>query len=519
MQRREDPWDQVRAAEAGRTGRRRGPLLLLLVALAAVVAIVLVRGCGGEPAATPTPSLNLVPDDALVTIHVSTDRERSPVATLERRLRGFPGWAALRARLLRGLSAPGCARPVRRIAGREAALAIVPTGGERAASLILVDTGREHRRAQPVRCGANEARYLGRFLVITTPTVMDRVRLLNERRKVGRTTGSLAALPLHRQLVGGLPADRVADVWLSATGVRRVLAPRAGVLGALAVLLDRPSLQAVAVSLGPRSDGARIVVRSLGAAAGRASSAPPATSAAPATAVGTVLTADPLGALQRLLAITGDQPTRTLLQRLGTVAGQVDSTTGGRLRHDLVDAIRGPSELVLLPSTGSRGSAMALAVPVTDGARAGAILRLLQQRAVSQLGPTGRAGRFVRGSIAGRVSWTGRIGAGARLGYLIDGDRVIAYTSRAAAAALLSSGPRASATEGWRRTVGQPRKSGMSIGFLDFSQLLRIAERTGLATLPEYRSARSDLARVRAVGMVSRAQGGETTAEIDLWIP
>jgi hypothetical protein len=59
----------------------------------------------------------------------------------------------------------------------------------------------------------------------------------------------------------------------------------------------------------------------------------------------------------------------------------------------------------------------------------------------------------------------------------------------------------------------------MSIGFLDFSQLLRIAERTGLATLPEYRSARSDLARVRAVGMVSRAQGGETTAEIDLWIP
>ncbi|WP_320669917.1 hypothetical protein [Patulibacter defluvii] len=492
--------------------RRRGPLLVLLAALAAAVVLAL-RGCGDDPPPAATPSLSLVPADALVAIHVSTDRERPAVATIERRLRAFPGWTALRDRLLRGLSAPGCDRPVERVAGREATLAIVPTGSQQAASLILVDTGRAHRRAAPVRCGPSEARYLGRYLVVTTPAVMDRVRRLHERHRAGAPDRSLAALPLHRRLVGGLPRDRVADVWLSVAGVRRVLAPRAGLLGALAVLLDRPSLQGVALSLGPRADGARVVVRSRGAAAGSGTAAAaPGRATAPAGAIGTVLTGDPLGAVQRLLAVTGDQRALGELRRWSTVAGQVDAATGGRWRHDLVDAIRGPSELVLLPSGGRSGTAMALALPVTDGARAGAALRLVARRGAA-------GGRVVRGSIGGRLAWSGRLAGGTRLGYLVDGNRVIAFTSRAAAAALLTDGPRIDAGEGWRRTIAGARKPGMSIGFLDFSQLLRTAERTGLAGLPEYRAARADLARVRAVGMVSRATGGETTAEIDLWIP
>ena len=62
--------------------------------------------------------------------------------------------------------------------------------------------------------------------------------------------------------MSGLPADRVADAWASADGVRRLLAPQGGVLGAAGVLLDQPGLKGAGVGLVAHDKGARIVVRS-----------------------------------------------------------------------------------------------------------------------------------------------------------------------------------------------------------------------------------------------------------------
>ena len=40
-------------------------------------------------------------------------------------------------------------------------------------------------------------------------------------------------------MLAKLPADRVADGWLSADGVRRLLAPQGGLLGAVGTLVDQ----------------------------------------------------------------------------------------------------------------------------------------------------------------------------------------------------------------------------------------------------------------------------------------
>lgn len=496
---------------------RRRWRVLALVALTVLV-LVLVRALPSGRDTTPPPqtALGLVPADALVVVHASTDRRRDPVAALARTVGRFGSWPALRDRLLDGLTPEGC--PPLRAVGREAVLALVPTGRGRAGSLILVDApidGHGHGRAAEAearRCGRHEVRRLGRFLAIGTPTAVAAAVALHERRPGER---SFVRRRTFAALSDGLPADRVVDAWFTTAGLRRVVAPQGGLLGAMATLLDRPDLEGVVLALTPDRDGARIVVRSRGARPGRAPASPTAP-AAPAGALGDLVTPDPVGAVQRLLAITGDREAATLVRRLTTyVTARTTGADGSsRLRRDVLDALRGPSELVLTAGGRRTAAAMAVVVPVTDGARAGRALRALHAHVAGLAGSPVRARR-----VAGRPSWSVRLGPDRWLGYLVDGNRVIAWSRPSAARAVLRQGRRLGDVEAYRRTTGADEKSVMSVGFLDFRQLLRAAERSGLAARPEYVAVRGDLARVRAVGMVSRASGGDTTASIDLWIP
>jgi hypothetical protein len=57
-----------------------------------------------------------------------------------------------------------------------------------------------------------------------------------------------------------------------------------------------------------------------------------------------------------------------------------------------------------------------------------------------------------------------------------------------------------------------------SLVFFDFSQLLRLAERTGLARSARYQALRPDLGRIRAVGLETTRGRADSTAEITLQI-
>lgn len=500
--------------------RRIVAAVVLAVALATTAVVLLL--VGGRDAPTPAASaLRLVPDDALVVVHVSTDSERSAVEQAQRRLAGFSGWAGLRDRALRALSPAGCGR-VRTLGGHEALLAIVPTGKGRAAALVVVDTGKEHQHADAVRCGAHRARYLGRFRVVGTPEAV----AIAQRLHAGTAGRSLSAQPLYRRLMAKMPADRVADAWLSPDGVRRVLAPRGGLVGAVAGLLDRPGLRGMVLAATPSSTGFTLTVRAQAVPGPGAPFDPGGPTAAPAGAIGALRTSDPLAAVSRLLALAGDAGgTDDVVPLLSTLITRIDREAGGAVTRDVLDAVRGPSELILLPpARRTAGAGLVVVVPVTDGKRAGAALRRIRAQVARQLVPastrTGNSSRLVRRTtIAGRTAWTLRVPGGARIGYLVDGNRLLAFNTAAAAAAVLRPGRRLSATPGWAATAHESENRVMSIGFLDFSMLLRAAERTGIATLAEYRAAKAQLARVRAVGLRTRSQGNESTADVDVRIP
>ena len=71
----------------------------------------------------------------------------------------------------------------------------------------------------------------------------------------------------------------------------------------------------------------------------------------------------------------------------------------------------------------------------------------------------------------------------------------------------------------FKRVLPETGSKVTAVGFLDFDQLLALAERTGLDASTAYQAIRADLRRVRALGFSSAGSGGNTTAEIRFDIP
>jgi hypothetical protein len=95
---------------------------------------------------------------------------------------------------------------------------------------------------------------------------------------------------------------------------------------------------------------------------------------------------------------------------------------------------------------------------------------------------------------------------------VVNGKLVLS-TSPAGVAAVRRGGGLAG-EDAFRRVVGDPGGAVSAVGFLDFDQLLKLAERTGLNDSKSYQAVRADLAQVRAVGFSSSGNKGDTTAEI-----
>src|SRR5438067_13599626 len=105
------------------------PIAVGAVLAIAVIALIARAGGGGGPPATG--AARLVPPDALLYLHVSTDRDRDATRRARELSKRFPSLPRLRDTLLRRLSSSGSAVDYRRDVepwlGGEAALALLNT--------------------------------------------------------------------------------------------------------------------------------------------------------------------------------------------------------------------------------------------------------------------------------------------------------------------------------------------------------------------------------------------------------
>jgi hypothetical protein len=527
-------------------------VLAVSLVLVLVVAVALSSGSGEPPPATG--AAEVVPADALIYLHFSTDPTRPGVKralALARRLPGFPLLtAALATRLgaiLGGSSgaAVDFGTQVRPWLGKEAAFALLNTPTSTAGSLIVLDV-RNRRRASAFLTGAGAAPdgsyHRVALLRQGSGTVLAFVRhylVFGQDASVraaidvaaGRA-GSLAGSAAYEHAAAGEPAGRVLDAYASVAGVRRVLAPRGGLLGALGVLLNQPALTAATISVSAVLGGARVRVHGAIDPMLARLSGP-----APGPFTPTLTDLMPAGAsvlldVRGLSRVAPRVLAAAAAGGLGRGVGPLLGRLGSALRSEGVDIERilsifsGETAVALSPATsGSAGHGTALVI-VTRTRHQAATREALAalELPLAQLFPppsagAGQAAVFSDVQVAGVTAHQLSLAPGIQLDYAVFHNLVVLATSLQAIAAVARHSHPLSGEPAYEATLGNRPEQVTSLLFLDFSQLLHLGEQTGLTGSARLTALRPDLRKIRAIGLASTRGEADTTAELFLQIP
>jgi|GEM_PF-2013994 len=513
-----------------------------LLALAAlVVALVLAFGSGPAPPATGAAAL--VPDDALLYLHVSTDPARPEVRRALAEAGRIPGLAALLsdvggrlAAVLSDRSGAGFAQ-IRPWLGREAALAVLNTPGQSAGTLIVLDVRDRHRaRAFLAANGALPAGAYRRVALLRQPSgtvlaflghylVAGQASSVRAAVRLAAGGASLAASPLYQRAAAGEPADRVLDAYVSAAGLQRALLPRTGLLGALGVLLYQPPFSAATITLSPSAAGLALRVHT--ALFAPAVSGPPrqfTPSLPDALPAGSPLMLDAAGVRGAAGKFLAAAARLGMLGRVGTLLGRL----GQALRAEGVSVGRvlaslgGETALAVVPGRGGGGPAPVLVARPPHPAAARAELASLEGPLTQAFAPPSQGA-----GVAPEVSVLTRRGAtiseltlapGFQLDWTVAHGLLIVSTTPAGLAAVLDHTAPLSGEPGYRATLGSAPGQVTSLVFLDLAPLLRLGQQTGLIGETPLESLLPELERVRAIGLASTGGGTDTTTQLQIRI-
>ena len=529
--------------------RARSPRTLILAGLAAalvvVVVVVLALGGGGSNASAPvTAAARLVPGDALVYVHVATDPGRDVNKRAGKVAAKFPSYRSLRDQIVERLATPGgkvsFERDIQPWLGKDAALALLNAGSQTAGSLVLLDVADAKAarafvaRSAPAqatttyhgvtlrRGGDVTSAFIGRYLAIgQDATVRAAVDVRDGRRK---------ALPdeaVYKRAIAGMPAGRVADAYASADGVSRLLAPQGGVLGFVGTLLTNPALDGAALALTPDAPGARIWEHSALDPAKAKRSTSPFDTFEP------TLTGDvPKNAIAYLGITHLDKAIGPLLNLAGGAGGSlgalleaarqgISKQTGVDVQRDVVSLFAGEVALVISP--GNAGPILTVITHTKDEARTRTVLAKLQAPIAKLLAPAGAGPgavpSFETRDVGGGVKASGiRLGATLEIDYAVFAGKLVISTGLDGIRAVREGGG-LDRRQDYRDVLAGHPKRVTSLIFLDFNQLLDLAEQSGLNDSPSYARIRNDLRRVRTVGASTSVGEAESTAELRFKIP
>lgn len=502
--------------------RRRRLTALAAAVLVVVVAfaVVALASGGSSGPAIATDAAKLVPSNALVYVNLSTDGNRDAVKRARTLGTGFSSYASLRDSILSQLVVGADQKAVSGWLGKEAALALITGTSGSAGSLVMLSIAdmpeakafvargakesgpsRTYKGVTLSRYGAVYAAFLGDFLVLGQELSLHQAIDLQQ----GAGT-ALAADATYQRTSAELPADRVAEAYATSDGLRRLLAPAGGVLGAAGVLLDRPGLTGAAVSLSATGPGAEIEVRSDIPGHKGTAFDPKLLDAVPKSAMAVYDTTGLDQSATRLLAGAGTTQLASLLTQASTALG-ADGVK--EIRTDVIDLLSQEGVVALLP--GIPAPTALVIAHAKDESRTKAALaklstalpKLLDGAKVS----TSRDGVTTIKSSAAEFDLA-----------VIDGNIVLSTTAEGIAAARNPDGG-ITKSDAFSAAVGKPQNPVTSVVFLDFSQLLSLAEQTGLNDSRAYLAVKADLHKVRAVGAVSSGAGGDTTTEIRIQTP
>jgi hypothetical protein len=521
---------------------------LLLTVLILAVAARVMFGSGEAPPATG--AAEVVPADVLAYAHLSTDSGRPAVRRAQALARRFPDYPLAYAAAINRLTAivgggstdSDFASGIRPWLGREAAFAVLDTPGASAPSLIVLDVANRARALRFVT-GAGAAAVAGydgvRILAYHSGTELALVRHYlvigadaGVRAAIAAGTGharSLASDSAYRNATAGEPAGRVLDAYLPVAGLRRLVEPLGGVIGAIAAMVDRPSLEGTAISLSADSSGADVRIHSALAAVAargkRASRARPLSFAPTLQSVlpaGSTLMLDVDGldrAAPELLRAAATAGVATNVAPLLARLGAALAAEGVGVRK-VTSIFRGETAVGISP-----GPTPALLIVSRTANQAATQSELAQIEApLTALFPAPSSGPgqipgLVDRQVGGVTVHELGLGAGLQLDYAVFDGLVVVSTSVAAIDQVVSRSRSLADEQAYKTALtGRPGEVS-SVLFTDFSQLLSLGGQTGLTGGARVRELLPDLEKVRAIGLSSTSGERDTTTELSLEIP
>lgn len=504
-------------------------ILGVLLALASAGWLIL-GGSGTEPPATG--AAGVVPADVLAYIHLSTDQSRPAVQAARRLADRFPGYPLLYAavvnRLDRVLGGDG---QVRSWLGKEAALAVLPSTGASAPTLLVLDVS-NRARAQAFLSSAGAA-YAGEYdgvRLLAYPSGGE-AALVAHYLVAGPSAGVRAAIDAARERAPSLagdaayeraaasePAGRVLDAYLPAAGVTRLLSVRTGVAGAIGLLLDRPGIVGTAISLSAVPTGAQVLLHSVmsaGAARRPASFTPTLQTVLPA---GSTLMLDVRGLdrvapeLLKAGALAGiGANVGPLLGRLGAAL-----TAQGVNVHSVLSVFDGETAVALSPGP---SPALLIVSRVRNQSAAQGELASLEGPLTSLFSPSsgsdaGQVPELADTQVGGATVHEIQLGPGLAVDYGIFDGLAVVSTSLHAIDGVVQRSHALSDEAAYQAVVPDGSGQVSSLLFGDFISLLSLGAQTGLTSGARTRELLPDLSKIRAIGLSSTSGENDTTTEL-----
>jgi Protein of unknown function (DUF3352) len=526
--------------------RRRLAVLAALAGLIAAFFLLAVPALpcqfpGGSACPATDDAVKLVPGDALVYVHADLDRSTSQYQLASSLAARIP---TLSAQIISPFAAtipgtggmPGFVSDVRPWLGDEAALALLPARGppQQIELLAVGDdrgAGRYRRRLEgraprtrPYRGidielgrGGVASAIVNGFLVVGTRAG---VRQVIDAGTGAKGATPLASAPAASRVRDELPANRVADAYLSPAGVAAVAGRATGILSSLAPFVAPGATKGTAAALVANADTIDLEIRSVldpqrvrsrpGFFAAFAPFEEKLASRLPAATLAYVGFGEPGRVLTALLSQAGTEEPG-LARSLTRVLRKARRAAHVRVRRDALPALGDEAALALEPAP-RRSGRPARRTPYVlyagDGVnarRARTALARLQRPLLRSVG-SGRGGGHRPGIAAGNVAGTTteslRISPALDLTYAVADGLLIAATKPAGVAAMLRpSGETLGATDTFGQATSGLGGNRSLLAYLNLRGLVAVGEQAGLSANPGYRALAPEVHRLEALGV------------------
>ena len=507
--------------------RRAIAIAAALLAMAGVALIVLRPGAAQPPADA---AAGLVPADALVYVHLSTDEDRDQDGELLERLERFPSFSGVRRTITDAVQRQGgidLRRDVLPWLGKEAAFALLPSGGTVAPSLLLLsvaDAAGAKRALARASRGGTSLDYRGtevrRFRSVAAALIKDFLVLGQEPAvkaaldRAGGRGSSLAASRRFREARATAPDDRALDAYLSPEGVRRVLRPLPGLAGVAGAAIDDPALEGAGVTLSPDDDGLRLQVRALRSRGQARTFTPELVERVDEDSFAYL----GLGGLDALTTLFPRVGLDRLLER---ARAALPAESGVDLERDVLGPLRGEVAVSARPALPL--PQVTLIARTRDEAKTRDALGRLQGVLAEALAPAGESGgsvpTFEERRLDGVTAYAISLGPGFELLYAVADGLLIVSNSGGGIERAREERDRITDDDAFKDAVGELSPDTEALLFLDLRQLLTLGDLAGLTKGGALQTARDDLRRLRILGAAARREGDDTIAEFFLEIP